>query len=508
MAVFPFLPQLALDADGDLAPAGAGQIYAEADATFTTPLAVTDAAGAPMATVAVTALGVTEYFQTTDHGTVWWKSGTMPAVALVSHKGYADAAEAAQVAAEAAEASATALAALVEATVDDEVAGFVADTGSATRAAVDAVIAAAEPPAAAVPAALGRLFAGLALRNAGPCVIVAAGDSTVAGGSVSPVSARWVNRFAANLHAAFPLDGGDTHPAVVSLAGAVSTPPAGAGIHVVNAGVGSTYASDYLTEITGPQVADLGPAAVLHMVGANDFYYDVAVTTYKAALEARLTQIDTDAPGEPPVHVLVHCHEIFPADVLSGTAHTWAEYGSAMSAIADARTNVVYVDLTPFYEAVDVPGADPLGLISPDDVHQTNAGHAFTADLVAHALALPGPRMVDDTGWVDVILGTGWLTTANYAPQVRRIGNRVILKGALTRSGTSGNINSMFTLPAAGFFPGQSVFVGAVVTNGGAVLQVTISPSTGLGFVGTGYTAGTAIASGAVVPLNGEWLTD
>lgn len=118
-----------------------------------------------------------------------------------------------------------------------------------------------------------------------------------------------------------------------------------------------------------------------------------------------------------------------------------------------------------------------------------------------------GGPPIDDTGWVDLTLRTGWLTTASYAPQIRRIGNRVILKGALTRSGTTGAINSMFTVPE-GFRPGASIFVGAVVTNGGAVLQVTISPTTGLGFVGATYVAGSAIASGAVVPLNGDWLID
>lgn len=143
MTTYPFPSQIALDVNGDLVTAGSGSIYAYTDTGFTTPLALTDESGGAKSTVAVSSLGATEYFATTDEGVVWWKSGSLPAVLLVSFQGYADAAAASQVAAEAAQTAAEGAESVVLATTDDAIAAFIADdtTPSATRAALDAVLA-------------------------------------------------------------------------------------------------------------------------------------------------------------------------------------------------------------------------------------------------------------------------------------------------------------------------------------------------------------------------------
>lgn len=141
MTWYPFQPTLAIDVEGNVAQSGSGQIYATTDTGYTTPLTVVDAQDSPLATVEVSSIGVTPYFKVEDHGEVMWKSGSLPAVSLLSAGGFLTAAEAAQAAAEAAEAAATDLATLVTSSEDANVAGFILDDGSDTRAAIDTVLA-------------------------------------------------------------------------------------------------------------------------------------------------------------------------------------------------------------------------------------------------------------------------------------------------------------------------------------------------------------------------------
>lgn len=346
----------------------------------------------------------------------------------------------------------------------------------------------------------------LAAVNTSALVIVAAGDSTANGGHVSEASLRWVNRLAARIQAAHPKYSG-SDPAVKTLAEAVSSPPSGAGVHMVNAGVGSTYASNYLTSTTGPQVAALNPDLVIHMVGVNDFYYDVAVSTYKTNLINRIAQLDTDA-STPPKHLLVHVHRAFSAGITDGTAHEWQEYGAAMAEIAAAQSNVEYLDLDVWFRMTGVLGtSDPAGMIVADQVHMSIPGHAMTADAIGDFLKIQRFPAPQDTGWVDIVsFGTGWGVTGGYTPQVRRVGNLVQMRGALARSGTTGAVNSMAVVPD-GFWPSNNTFLPTVVSNGGTVLQPFIG-TTGLIQVASGYVAGASLASGAVVPLVGSWYVN
>lgn len=136
MAWYPFPPTAALNTEGELAQSGSGAIYALDDTGFTTPLTVRDASGASITSVTVSSIGVHQWFEVEDHGAVWWKSGSLPAVHLVSYKGYLDATVAAQDAAEVAATAAQDIADLVIPPVDTQIASFIETPETATQTAV------------------------------------------------------------------------------------------------------------------------------------------------------------------------------------------------------------------------------------------------------------------------------------------------------------------------------------------------------------------------------------
>lgn len=131
MTWFPFRAQAALDRTGTPRESGVGNVYAIDDVTFSTPLTVREiGGGAVLPNISVVQF-LTQEFEVEDHEEVYWRSGTAPAVHLISAKGMADAARAAQAAAEAA---AAAVAGAGEAT-DETVAFWLDSAGSQTRAA-------------------------------------------------------------------------------------------------------------------------------------------------------------------------------------------------------------------------------------------------------------------------------------------------------------------------------------------------------------------------------------
>lgn len=136
MTWYPFHPQVALDITGSLAQAGVGQIYATSDTGFTTPLTTVDINDSPIATVSVSSIGVTQFFKVEDHGSVMWKSGSLPAVALMSAEGFLAATETAAASAAASAQVAEDLSELVNETADGQVAGFFTDATSETTAAL------------------------------------------------------------------------------------------------------------------------------------------------------------------------------------------------------------------------------------------------------------------------------------------------------------------------------------------------------------------------------------
>lgn len=236
------------------------------------------------------------------------------------------------------------------------------------------------------PACIGILYAGIGARNSRSVVMAAVGSSTIQGSGAS--SGKGVMPvFFANMQAAYPLDSGIVQPVGVSLATALATPPSLPGLQYFNAAVGGTQSSNYLTETTLPQVASLQPSVIFHCVGSNDWAADVPITTYEANLKSKLDALDAGITVKP-LHILIHAFQRKDASVAT-FLHPWYEYGSTLKRIAQERPdNVLFVDLSEPYEKAGILGTDPWGIMSGDNIHMTNTGHAIMADLLRKALSL------------------------------------------------------------------------------------------------------------------------
>lgn len=221
-------------------------------------------------------------------------------------------------------------------------------------------------------------------RSTAPCVVVFAGSSTTSATYLS-ASQRYVNLTAAILYSRFPISG--TQPVVRSLAEAVSAAPSGAGMHIINAGVSGTRSNDYLTSTTRPQLAALDPAAVVHMVGANDFGNGITPAAYKTNLLSQLTSLRSSISGKC-VHILVHSHERYDSAAVAAKVAPWGDFLTKLREIEAASTDVVVVDLSATYNLLGVPSTDPYDLIESDNIHPSAKGHVLIADMLRTALAL------------------------------------------------------------------------------------------------------------------------
>lgn len=145
MPSYTYGPMVAYSDTGTILRSGSGQVYAEGDTTFSTPLAVTDLAGVPLVTVAIDAQGVTQSF-IADVPTVIWKSGDYvlpifsPTGTLAAAQTAAFSAVEAAGSAEQARIAAEAAAALADLPTDASVASVLQDDTSAAYAAVVAII--------------------------------------------------------------------------------------------------------------------------------------------------------------------------------------------------------------------------------------------------------------------------------------------------------------------------------------------------------------------------------
>ncbi|WP_161799539.1 SGNH/GDSL hydrolase family protein [Pseudarthrobacter siccitolerans] len=236
--------------------------------------------------------------------------------------------------------------------------------------------------------ALGRLHAGLAARLSTPARLVFTGSSTTQGQGATTAEARYADIMLRRIQAQFPATAGVEVNMIMSNSANFGALSATGGVHGYNAGEGGKISSTYLTDTEVDSINAIAPLAVFHMVGSNDFAGNQPIPTYKANVLERVNRLKANATA-PLVQILLQPFERFDAAVLDGTEHAWAEYGQALNEIAHADPdNVAYLDVSaPFY-AAGVPGADPLNLIGPDGLHQTDAGHYLMAMLILRGLGL------------------------------------------------------------------------------------------------------------------------
>jgi hypothetical protein len=263
---------------------------------------------------------------------------------------------------------------------DTQSAAFIADPATQTRAALDLRYG-----AHLLTRGLGVLLAALAARNTTACNIVFTGSSTTAGTGASDEAHSFVNVLAGQIQVAYPSSSA-TEAAVVKSTtadfGTISTSP---GVHAYNAGVGGTASDTYLPDTAAQKIAALSPAAVMHMVGSNDFSLNMPPATYKSNVVGRIALLKS-LMTKPCVHILVQPYERYDS---STHTYPWSQYGDALRAIAAADPdNVVFLDISSAYYVSGIPGADPFGLMYTDKVHQIDTGHALMADLLGRALGV------------------------------------------------------------------------------------------------------------------------
>jgi lysophospholipase L1-like esterase len=278
---------------------------------------------------------------------------------------------------------------------------------SARPAAVDGSVLAAQGPgvggaAAPVPAAAGTpapvdadplsIFReAVRHRDSRPVVVVAAGSSTTAGANATTPEASYVHLLARFLQAAYPLSDGAPSPATVR-DGSITPPVSRPGIRMVNFGVSGTRAETYLSAGDRRKIADLQTSMVLHMVGANDYAGGTTPAAYRAHLGAQLEALRA-AASAPCAHVLIQSYTRRDRAAARGHVAPAAAFGRVMRDLAAASPqDTVFVDLSAEYADVGVPGPDPFDLLDTDEVHQTDAGHAFMAEALRRRLGIPRVR--------------------------------------------------------------------------------------------------------------------
>ena len=259
----------------------------------------------------------------------------------------------------------------------------IARTADVLNAAeVRALIDAAMPENAVAEKVVNRDLPIFGARVAKAHVTSSAVAAVVVGSSTAAANPGFVARLAALTQAAYlPPSGAPTTPQWSTSAD--FTQIAAAGIHFYSAAQGGTTSGNYLPNSEIDKIASLRPAVMLHLVGANDYYLNVAPPTFKANMLARLAYADS-AFSAPCQHVLVQTYPRWGGANDPAYTYPWDDYRDALAEVADERRQTtVLVDLSPAYAANDVSEAnhsDPLDLISGDDTHQTAAGYRFMAD--------------------------------------------------------------------------------------------------------------------------------
>lgn len=333
---------------------------------------------------------------------------------------------------------------------------------------------------------LGYLRSRLTLSRIAPVPLYFCGSSTTAASTASTAEARYPNLVTRALQAAHP--SGLTEFTAIG-GTAVVTPRVSAGVHGYNGGISGTTSATYLSAQVKTNIAAVKPVAVIHAIGANDWELGRSPETFRTALAAALTEIDT-LVGAPVAHILVHQH----SRAVTGSAWVWADYLAAMRDIEAARPeSVMVIDASATFAGLGVPGADPLGLLHADDVHLVDAGYRVLSEVVAQGIAgasLAPVVPVPTPGWVPpgatVLTSDTFAGVADATDLKDRTTNAALGGTAATlKATTTGNVASgaAAKLAAASYLYfdgaglGDNVYIGCTLPNlpEGASLDIRAS---------------------------------
>lgn len=251
------------------------------------------------------------------------------------------------------------------------------DTTTATRAAPSACSLAPLPSSPA----LTTLRRRIAAARTSSVRLLALGSSTTYGMDLSDLADRWPDRLMAGL-AARGVPAATTSVSPLSAAALSHAPGALMVDGAVPGATAETMLAEYLPGLIAARASGNAPQVVLSMLGANDYWAQIPPAVFGVGLEATIDAIST--PGPPPIQVLVASYR----DPATTDPHiAWSAYEDQMRAVAAADpAHRIFIDLTPWFDAVQVPGADPDGLLDSGGVHPSVAGQQMIANLILRAL--------------------------------------------------------------------------------------------------------------------------
>jgi lysophospholipase L1-like esterase len=135
------------------------------------------------------------------------------------------------------------------------------------------------------------------------------------------------------------------------------------------------------------RLAELQPAAVVFMVGANDYSGNVDPAVYEANIRLALRYMRLVTNGPLSV-LLVHSYRRY--DVLTPT-YAWSLYGDALRRIALDTPDTDFLDVSGHFPASYAD--DWEALVGTDQVHPTPRGHGLIASLICdHMMRAATPR--------------------------------------------------------------------------------------------------------------------
>lgn len=229
--------------------------------------------------------------------------------------------------------------------------------------------------------ALTTLRERIASAATGRVRLVALGSSTTVGMGLPDQSLRWPDQLMSGLLAR-GVPGQARTVAPLSPESLTAAP----GARLVDGALPGAVSAQYVTEFAPALVLERAtgnaPDIVLHMVGADDYWAQLPPLVYRAGLESGLALLD--AQPTQPIHVFISTYR----DPARTDPHIpWSAYTEQMRQVAaEDPAHRLFVNLTPWFDAADVPGSDPYGLLDSGGVHPSAAGHAKIAQLLLQAL--------------------------------------------------------------------------------------------------------------------------
>lgn len=165
------------------------------------------------------------------------------------------------------------------------------------------------------------------------------------------------------------------------------------GVGALEFGDGGGAGGTVLQASTSTQaIATVNPQLLIIMLGTNDYggspQYSAANfgTQLGKVIDNYRNTINVSAPWKTCVLVVAWAKRY---DKTTGITDTWTTYVDQMRTVSAARTNVDFLDLSPWFPATQVADDADFDLIGADGVHGTNRGYDLAATMIAERLMAP-----------------------------------------------------------------------------------------------------------------------